>query len=45
MINYEDFEKLIFPYNFVGDVDGLSETFAIPDDQAVDQIDGKSPVV
>ncbi|MGH1404329.1 MAG: hypothetical protein ACRBDL_08795 [Alphaproteobacteria bacterium] len=41
MINYDDFKKLLFPYNFVGDSDGLIETNATPNDQTVHQEDGK----
>lgn len=41
MINYSDFTKMLFPYNFIGGSDGLTETSDIPNDQTVNITGGK----
>lgn len=43
-ISYNDYEKMLFSYNFVGDTDGLASTLGIPNDQPVRQ-DGDKQVI
>ncbi|HOO81678.1 MAG TPA: hypothetical protein PK513_04170 [Alphaproteobacteria bacterium] len=33
MIDDEDYKSLLFPYNLIGDDDGLSETALVPDQE------------
>ncbi|MDH5723179.1 MAG: M10 family metallopeptidase C-terminal domain-containing protein, partial [Alphaproteobacteria bacterium] len=40
-ISYDDFKKLLLQNNYVGDVDDLDETLGVPNDQTVNQVDGK----
>ena len=41
MISYDDYKKLLFPGNYIGDLDGIDETYAIPSDQTVNNVSGK----